>query len=1041
MKKIQYNGESKLLSGIATKINWLIDQVGQKIDASEKGVANGVATLDGGGKVPSSQLPSYVDDVIEGYYYNDNFYEDSAHTELITPETSKIYVDLPTNACYRWGGTEYVEISSGDGVKSVATGTLYGTYSVNTNGTVADVPIQLTAQQQPASQDLNDYKESGVYYFTSSNPPVNVPVGSNGVLFVIKSAWSVRPLVKQIWMRHGTSNSNDNQTFTRSFNITNNTWSYWHEYVTSKPSTTSSDAEIWFEMNGRNGKAADAQAGTEAVLGETTAVIGNRTASGSNGNSRGNIRIYGTDEHYIRLTTQDTMSDDYRVQLPAKNGILATVDDVPTKTSDLTNDSNFVSDANYVHTDVNFTSAYETKLNGIASGAEVNVQSNWNQTNTSADDYIKNKPTIPTTQSDLTEVRLTNEDLNDVTYPGFYYAAGGNTVANKPTGYNNFGLVVIHNASQSQYTQIISNENGSYRRIKKADSTWTSWAEDKFTDTTYTASGVVSIDANNNITSTAEVNQNTFAKVKVGSTTITADAKQDTLELVQGDNITLTSDASNDKVTIEATDTKVTQTNATGNYDYPILFANATASAGTSPDTAGVRKYSGITINPNKGYIDTTNGVRFHSNVTDHTANFARLYSANTADRRYKLPVDKDNDSELAIVADAEKVKQTAKTDNVDYRVLLSTNANDNTEIGTVNKNANLIYNASTKTLSVDKIIATSTSDASGTSDTKPPLAIGDVTAAHLELDSNEIMAKASPTTTNTLHVNAQGGAVVFNGAFGIRKNAFRCINIGTGTAGSTDGSTYYPAKWTFSNGYDMGDGDVICIKIPVAGHANGVYVSIDGGTTYQPVIISGTSTLGTHYGVGVYLMLMYEANTSASIYPVNGGTEKSSVKGCWRVVNYRDTTYSTMAANEVYTGTVTTAKLARADRLNADIKKLIADAMKWTLFTSFTGDSANHALMSSSYTDLCIVFQSTQSEEAQWTFNIPISAIKATSKTGDNAMFTAPGTVLHTEGFGILFGLWISSSKVNFYLWNVVEEIPNTNVDKDNITCTFYYR
>lgn len=38
----------------------------------------------------------------------------------------------------------------------------------------------------------------------------------------------------------------------------------------------------------------------------------------------------------------------------------------------------------------------KTKLNGIASGAEVNVQSDWNQTTTTADDYIKNKPTIPT---------------------------------------------------------------------------------------------------------------------------------------------------------------------------------------------------------------------------------------------------------------------------------------------------------------------------------------------------------------------------------------------------------------------------------------------------------------------------------------------------------------------------------------------------------------------------------------------------------------------------------------------------------------------
>ena len=42
------------------------------------------------------------------------------------------------------------------------------------------------------------------------------------------------------------------------------------------------------------------------------------------------------------------------------------------------------------------TGAQAVKLNGIAAGAEVNVQADWNQTNTSADDYIKNKPVIPT---------------------------------------------------------------------------------------------------------------------------------------------------------------------------------------------------------------------------------------------------------------------------------------------------------------------------------------------------------------------------------------------------------------------------------------------------------------------------------------------------------------------------------------------------------------------------------------------------------------------------------------------------------------------
>lgn len=42
----------------------------------------------------------------------------------------------------------------------------------------------------------------------------------------------------------------------------------------------------------------------------------------------------------------------------------------------------------------NFTSAYETKLNGIAAGAEANVQSDWNEASTSSDAYIKNKPAL-----------------------------------------------------------------------------------------------------------------------------------------------------------------------------------------------------------------------------------------------------------------------------------------------------------------------------------------------------------------------------------------------------------------------------------------------------------------------------------------------------------------------------------------------------------------------------------------------------------------------------------------------------------------------
>lgn len=88
------------------------DDVGA-IPASLKGATNGVAELDDNGKVPESQLPSYVDDVVEGYLNENKFYEEDTHTTEITAESGKIYVDLTggANKTYRWSGTTYVEIS------------------------------------------------------------------------------------------------------------------------------------------------------------------------------------------------------------------------------------------------------------------------------------------------------------------------------------------------------------------------------------------------------------------------------------------------------------------------------------------------------------------------------------------------------------------------------------------------------------------------------------------------------------------------------------------------------------------------------------------------------------------------------------------------------------------------------------------------------------------------------------------------------------------------------------------------------------------
>lgn len=84
------------------------------IPASQKGAASGVAELDTAGKVPAAQLPSYVDDVIEGYLSGGKFYKESAHTTEITGESGKIYVDLGASGkTYRWSGTAFAAIPNG----------------------------------------------------------------------------------------------------------------------------------------------------------------------------------------------------------------------------------------------------------------------------------------------------------------------------------------------------------------------------------------------------------------------------------------------------------------------------------------------------------------------------------------------------------------------------------------------------------------------------------------------------------------------------------------------------------------------------------------------------------------------------------------------------------------------------------------------------------------------------------------------------------------------------------------------------------------
>lgn len=99
-----YTKESSwILIGDTSELN---NKVQEFIDS--KGAPNGLASLNESGIIPSAQLPSYVDDVIE---------VDTFSNLPDTGESGKIYIVQDTNLTYRWSGTGYVEIS-----KSLALG-------------------------------------------------------------------------------------------------------------------------------------------------------------------------------------------------------------------------------------------------------------------------------------------------------------------------------------------------------------------------------------------------------------------------------------------------------------------------------------------------------------------------------------------------------------------------------------------------------------------------------------------------------------------------------------------------------------------------------------------------------------------------------------------------------------------------------------------------------------------------------------------------------------------------------------------------------
>ena len=142
MQKIQEEEEARAAADTAleNKLQTNINNLEKKHDdfVATKGKANGFASLNGNGLVPSSQLPSYVDDVIEAYATYDisetgklsniKLYSDPDHANPITGESGKIYLNITRDKPsyqFRWSGTQFVDSNTSSLILGEVTGTAY----------------------------------------------------------------------------------------------------------------------------------------------------------------------------------------------------------------------------------------------------------------------------------------------------------------------------------------------------------------------------------------------------------------------------------------------------------------------------------------------------------------------------------------------------------------------------------------------------------------------------------------------------------------------------------------------------------------------------------------------------------------------------------------------------------------------------------------------------------------------------------------------------------------------------------------------------
>lgn len=193
------------------RLDTKIDDVNEDLQDFKalKGQPNGLAELDGNGKVPASQLPSYVDDVMDAYatytvsptgvLQNIQLYADAEHETPIVGERDKIYVNVtPGEVSYqfRWSGSQFIHIDSNAIIIGDITGTAYdGGKGKAMENVVNSMPNNLLSTFQLDQTDVNNItisltgvEKSGGKYIESTLSNITITPATNTIAGLMTGA-------------------------------------------------------------------------------------------------------------------------------------------------------------------------------------------------------------------------------------------------------------------------------------------------------------------------------------------------------------------------------------------------------------------------------------------------------------------------------------------------------------------------------------------------------------------------------------------------------------------------------------------------------------------------------------------------------------------------------------------------------------------------------------------------------------------------------------------------------------------------------------